>query len=117
LQEVEALCERVIIINKGKIVADSKLADLKNKTVRKSLIRVQWRESIDSNELKKIADGESIMMISSNLVEWETMNPDLTQKKILEWSLQNALHIESLQNMSQDLESVFKSLTLNNTEE
>jgi ABC-2 type transport system ATP-binding protein len=114
---VEALCERVIIINKGKIVADSKLVDLKNKTVRKSLIRVQWRESIDSNELKKIADGESIMMISSNLVEWETMNPDLTQKKILEWSLQNALHIESLQNMSQDLESVFKSLTLNNTEE
>lgn len=117
LQEVEALCERVIIINKGKIVADSKLVDLKNKTVRKSLIRVQWRESIDSNELKKIADGESIMMISSNLVEWETMNPDLTQKKILEWSLQNALHIESLQNMSQDLESVFKSLTLNNKEE
>ena len=37
MQEVEAMCDRVIIINKGKIVANDKIGDLQDKHPNKSL--------------------------------------------------------------------------------
>ena len=117
LQEVEALCDRVIIISKGSIVADSKLSELKSSSKKKSTIRIQFREAISISSLEAIGQGDKIVGITPVVFEWETMDVNQTQKRILEWSLGQSVHIESLQNITQDLESVFKSLTLNNSKE
>src|ERR1700761_1824971 len=47
LQEVEAICDRVIIINKGTIVADDKLSNLQKGTTDKHIVIVQFKENVD----------------------------------------------------------------------
>jgi ABC-2 type transport system ATP-binding protein len=117
LQEVEALCDRVIIISKGSIVADSKVSELKSSSHKKFTIRIQFRDPVSISSLEAIGQGDKIIAITPVVFEWETMDADQTQKRVLEWSLKQSVHIESLQNITQDLESVFKSLTLNNNKE
>src|SRR3569833_3015624 len=50
LQEVEAMCDRVIIINKGKIVADDKLSNLQQRS-SSSIVRVQFKEALEQEWL------------------------------------------------------------------
>src|ERR1700744_5660322 len=54
LQEVEALCDRVVIINKGRLVADSKLSLLRAQNGSMGSIRVSFRESLDAARLEQL---------------------------------------------------------------
>lgn len=118
LQEVEAICDRVIIINKGAIVADDKLTNLQKGNQDKHVVKVKFKEPIDKSLLQKIDDaviveepqGDSSESTSYKL---ETSKPEAVRKQILELSLQNNLNIVSLQSENQSLEEIFRSLTQN----
>lgn len=118
LQEVEAICDRVIIINKGAIVADDKLTNLQKGNQDKHVVKVKFKEAIDKSLLQKINDaviveepqGDSSESTSYKL---ETSKPEAVRKQILELSLQNNLNIVSLQSENQSLEEIFRSLTQN----
>jgi len=63
MQEVEAMCSRVIIINNGKIVADDSVDAIKQKLTSKNAVRiVKFRESINISELESLkrCQGSSI---------------------------------------------------------
>jgi ABC-2 type transport system ATP-binding protein len=111
LQEVEAICDRVIIINKGEIVADDKLSNLQKGNKDKHVVIVQFKETVDKNLLQKL-DGVSIVEESQpGYFKLQTTNPESVRKQVLELSLQHNLNIVSLQSESQSLEEVFRSLT------
>ncbi len=112
MQDVEAICERVIIINKGQIVADDQLINLKNKTNENQMVSVEFKEKIASNLLSEFKDCISIKEISQNKFNFETNNAESIRKQIMELCLSNNLNIVSLNSESHNLESVFKSLTL-----
>jgi len=112
MQDVEAICERVIIINKGQIVADDQLINLKNKTNQNQMVAVEFKEKIVLNLFSEIKDCISIKEISQNKFNFETINPASIRKQIMELCLSNNLNIVSLNSESHNLESVFKSLTL-----
>ncbi len=112
MQDVEAICERVIIINKGQIVADDQLINLKNKTNGNQMVSVEFKEKISSNLLSGFKDCISIKEISQNKFNFETSNAESIRKQIMELCLSNNLNIVSLNSESHNLESVFKSLTL-----
>ncbi len=112
MQDVEAICERVIIINKGQIVADDQLINLKNKTNENQMVSVEFKEKIASNLFSEIKDCISIKEISQNKYNFETSNAVSIRKQIMELCLNNNLNIVSLNSESHKLESVFKSLTL-----
>ena len=116
LQEVEAMCDRVIIINKGEIVANDKLSNLKKGSEGSHVVIVQFKEPVDKHLLENIKDVSSIEhLTTSNLksdsYRIQTSNPEIVRKQILELSLQHNLNIVSLQSESQSLEDVFRSLT------
>jgi len=111
LQEVEAICDRVIIINKGEIVADDKLINLQNRNKNKHVVLVEFKLPIDKSLLEKINEVESVVQLQTNNYKLQTSNPDAVRKQILEISLQNNLNIVSLQSENQSLEEVFRSLT------
>ncbi|MCG7860612.1 gliding motility-associated ABC transporter ATP-binding subunit GldA, partial [Flavihumibacter sediminis] len=52
LQEVEAVCSRVIIINKGNLIADNNLKDLQS-SHSKPVIRVQFKEALEAQWLER----------------------------------------------------------------
>lgn len=110
LQEVEAICDRVIIINKGKIVADDKLSNLQ-KTSSNNIVRVAFKEALEAEWLKRIADAKSVHKVDSYNWTIETENPENVRKGLLQLALEHNLNIVSLQSENQSLEEVFRSLT------
>jgi len=123
LQEVEAICDRVIIIHKGEIVANDKLSNLQNGNQDKHVVVVSFKEPVDKALLESIDNVDSVEQLlpgsplgqTSNLKSHsyriQTSNPESVKKQILEISLQNNLNIVSLQSENQSLEEVFRSLT------
>lgn len=111
MQEVEALCDRVIIINKGKIVADDNLNHLKKGDTGKHHVTIQFKESINVNMLESIDEAMHVTASPDNSFIIETMSPESLRKKLFEFSLQHQLNIISLHSENQSLENIFKQLT------
>jgi ABC-2 type transport system ATP-binding protein len=110
LQEVESICDRVIIINKGNIVADDTLRNLQSSNKNAHIVIVQFGGNVDINLLnnlesvQKVEEGDGSFFI-------QTPEPEKVKKLLLEFSLRNNLDILSLQSKSKSLEEVFRSLT------
>ena len=113
LQEVEALCDRVVIINRGKLVADSQLSQLRQENSRTGRIRVAFKESPESGQLAQIPGVTGISRLSPNEWELQTQEPDAVKKLLLTLALQNNWNIVSLQSENQSLEEIFRNLTNN----
>jgi ABC-2 type transport system ATP-binding protein len=110
LQEVEAICDRVIIINRGKIVADDKLSNLQ-KTSITNIVRVSFKEALEAEWLKRLANAISVNKVDTHTWTIETEHPEDVRKGLLQLSIEHNLNIVSLQSESKSLEEVFRSLT------
>ncbi len=113
LQEVEAICDRVIIINKGILVADDKLSKLSKTS--SNIVKVTFRESIDIKLLEKLPAVSGLTKTDTNNWQLATHDSDQLRKQILELALLHNLNIVSLQSENQSLEDVFRSLTQSHT--
>jgi ABC-2 type transport system ATP-binding protein len=111
LQEVESICDRIIIINKGKIVADDKLTNLQSSNRNQHVVIVEFAGKINIELLKNLAGVEHVEE-KENQYHMQTADPDKVKKLLFEFSLQNNLDILSLQGKSKSLEEVFRNLTL-----
>lgn len=110
LQEVESICDRVIIINRGNIVADDTLVNLQSANKTAHIVIVQFGKNIDISLLKKLDGVENVEEIS-NQYHIQTSDPEKVKKLLLEFSLENNVDIISLQSKSTSLEEVFRNLT------
>jgi ABC-2 type transport system ATP-binding protein len=110
LQEVEAICDRVIIINRGKIVADDTLANLQQRSTT-NLVKVQFKEPLEAEWLRRLAGVKAVTKVDANTWTMETDEPETVRKQVLQLSLDQNLNVVSLQSQSQSLEEVFRSLT------
>lgn len=111
LQEVEAICDRVIIINRGELVADDKLSNLQKGNKDHHAVIVQFKEPVNIKTLEKMNGVISVEQLQNNLFKLQTTLSDSVRKQILELALQQNLNIISLQSESQSLENIFKTLT------
>jgi ABC-2 type transport system ATP-binding protein len=116
LQEVEAICDRVIIINQGKIIADNNLADLRN-AQKASFIKVVLKESVAAEMFQGMDQLRGIRKTGDFEWELEATDPELLKKQLLTLSLQNNWNIVSLQSGNRSLEDIFRGLTKNQTHE
>jgi ABC-2 type transport system ATP-binding protein len=114
LQEVEALCDRVVIINKGKLVADSQLSLLRaqnNDISSGGTIRVAFRELPETALLEGLNGVLGVTRLSDGQWELQTSSPDSVKKQLMELALQNNWNIITLQSETRSLEDVFRQLT------
>jgi len=110
LQEVEAICDRVVIINKGEIVADDKLSNLRQRSSA-NFVRVSFKESLEKEWIQNLSLAKSFNQLDAQTWQFSTDNPEQLRKQILELALQKNLSIVSLQNENTSLEEIFRSLT------
>jgi len=87
MQEVEAICQRVIIINKGNIVADDLLSNLQQSNTDNHFVSIQFKETISVESLNGISDCTSIKSLPNSTFLLETDNPEKVRKQLLEMSL------------------------------
>jgi ABC-2 type transport system ATP-binding protein len=112
LPEVEALCERVIIINKGKLVADNLLSNLQKNTSANT-VKVSFREPLEEEWLKRLPSVLNVEKKDNYTWVLESQQPDILNRELLELSLLHNLKIVTLQTENNDLEAIFKALTVN----
>ncbi len=117
LQEVEAICDRVVIINKGKLVADDTLSVLRNQSAGNNIVKVEFKESVDATLLNTLNGVQSVKKINEHAWELVCSNVNDVKRILLELSLNENLNIVSLQSGEQKLEEVFRSLTGNDKKE
>ena len=111
LQEVEAICDRVIIINKGNIVADDQLINLQKANKNSHTVIVQFKEAVNKDLLENLREVKTVQQLATGNWHLATDNPESVRKQLLELSLQHNLNIVSLQSESHSLEEVFRNLT------
>ena len=109
MQEVEAMCDRVIIINKGKIVADKKLEDLLKD--QEQIIEVEFDLRVEKQLLQKIPHIKSIENIFDNIwrLTFDTTND--MRARVFDFAKDNGLRTLLLQQKINSLESLFHALT------
>lgn len=110
MQEVEAICDKTIIINHGKIVANDKTQDLRNQQVKQIVLTVEFDKSVNVKDLQKI-EGVLQVKKSNNNVWLFEIKDDAVRNNIFQFAMQKEIVVLSVQKETQSLESVFKKLT------
>ncbi|KJF44045.1 gliding motility-associated ABC transporter ATP-binding subunit GldA [Draconibacterium sediminis] len=115
MQEVEAVCNRVLIINKGKIVADGDIKDVKaGINIQNQIVIAGFRENVSEDQLLQISGVNSV---TQNELGWEIeagAEADIRQN-IFQFAVANKLTLLTLFEKQQNLENVFHQLTRNQT--
>jgi ABC-2 type transport system ATP-binding protein len=112
MQEVEAICDRVIIINKGNIVADDRLSNLQKINGSLQQVMVEFKETVDVGLIINLASVKNVIpQISHTLFTIQCVDADAVKKQLLQLSIEKNLNIVSLQSDEKSLENVFRTLT------
>ena len=111
MQEVEALCDRVIIINKGNIVADDRLSNLQKTNGSQQKVMVEFKENVQEEWLQNLPGVSRADHFNNTVFTIQCADAEVVKKQLLQLSIEKNLNIISLQSESQNLENVFKSLT------
>ncbi|TAN18447.1 MAG: gliding motility-associated ABC transporter ATP-binding subunit GldA [Chitinophagaceae bacterium] len=110
MQEVQAICDRVIIINLGKIVADDKLSHIQM-AAADTVLTITFSENVSEGVLKTIPEIKEVHQSSPLVWNITTAVPEAVKKSLWQLALQNNLNIVSLQSNTVALEDVFRKLT------
>lgn len=111
MQEVQAMCNRVIIINNGKIVADDLIENIHSNANKSASLIVEFEKIVSVELLKNLKNQLGIQDLHNNRWQIDTAQPELLRKELMRWSLDHDIAILSLQTESQSLEDAFRDLT------
>jgi len=112
MQEVEAICHKVIIINKGKIVMDdiSENVNSYSKETRQN-VYAEFSKEVDAKQIANIAGVVEVQNIDNN--KWLIVGNGLIdiRPNIFDFAVKNAVQVLSLHEQQQSLEDVFREVT------
>ncbi len=112
MQEVEAICTRVIIVNKGKLVADGSISELKaGQFVRKQTVLVEFNKTPEMESLRNISGLRKIEEINPTTFLAESENNLDLRPILFEFAVKNQLVLLTLKEQQQSLENIFQDLT------
>ncbi|WP_439131087.1 gliding motility-associated ABC transporter ATP-binding subunit GldA [Polaribacter sp.] len=110
MQEVEAICDRVIIIKKGEVLVDKKLKELQKNN--QQVIKVVFNTSIDEDKLQQIPYLFSIDKLDNTSWKLFFKTEEDMRSQIFDIAQENELKILELASENKNLESLFRALTL-----
>jgi ABC-2 type transport system ATP-binding protein len=111
LGEVEAVCDRAVIINKGKIVADAPISELKSQFVAQALVTVEFLENTDAKALRSIPHVSGVKSLGGR--HWQLSAPaeyDI-RPAVFAFAVANKLTLLELRKEEHSVEDVFRLLT------
>jgi ABC-2 type transport system ATP-binding protein len=110
MQEVEAICDRVIIINNGEIVADKKLTELK--ADQEQIIEVEFDYRVENVLLNRLKHVQSVKNTHDFIYELTFSTKADMRASVFDFAHDNGLKILQLNQKNKNLESLFRELTL-----
>jgi len=111
MQEVEAICDRIIIINKGKIVADDSIGSIYTHIKDKQItVQVEFDKEVEQIQLEKITNVNKVAKIDDKNWLIQSSSEEIRQN-IFNFAVQSGLSVLSMQKKEKSLEEVFQELT------
>lgn len=110
MQEVEQLCDRVIIINKGEIVADESIANI-TRSQNKKVVLVEFDKPTSVAALKNVPSAGKIKTLTNQRYEIETNNSTTLRQELFAFAVNQKMTISEISEKAQNLEKVFQTLT------
>ena len=111
MQEVEAICERAIIINKGVVVADDKIENLKQENAASNVVIVEFESEVSEDLLRGIPMVSKVQQVKANHWIIEPQGDADIRANLMKWSVERGLIIKTLQKEDLSIEEAFQKLT------
>jgi ABC-2 type transport system ATP-binding protein len=112
MQEVEAICDRVIIIDKGVIVADEEKSRIYSMIKQpRQIVQVEFDRETMKSSLLEISNVSSVQEIKTNIWVLEAGSDNDIRPALFAFAVRNNLTVLSLQKQESNLEEVFRLLT------
>lgn len=111
MQEVEALCDRVIVINRGRLVADDSLANLVKLDKESQSLVVDFEVAVDPALLKSIPGVVEVNLAGPNSYRIISHNSKELRAEVFRFAADRQLSLSGLRLEENSLESVFQNLT------
>jgi ABC-2 type transport system ATP-binding protein len=112
MQEVEAICDRVIIIDEGVIVADELIGNIYSVIKNpRQIITVEFDREVTKELLSGISGANKTELVKTNVWTIEATVPEDIRPVIFAFAVKNNLTVLSLQKQESNLEEVFRHLT------
>ncbi|HEY0772329.1 MAG TPA: gliding motility-associated ABC transporter ATP-binding subunit GldA, partial [Sphingobacteriaceae bacterium] len=114
MQEVEALCDRVVVINKGEIVADDTVQNLKLTAGASTIVIIDFEVDVDQSLLARLRGVTKVEKASTAPTHQYKLYSDSgidLRPEIFRFAADNNLSLVGLKQAEGSLESIFHSLT------
>ena len=112
MQEVEAICDRIIVINNGRIVADDKVGNISSwLKENKQTVQVEFNCEIEEGTLAQIEGVKKVQKIDSKNWLLESSDKEDIRQRIFDFAVQSGFSVLSMQKKEKSLEQVFRDLT------
>ena len=109
MQEVEAVCDRVIIIKKGKILIDKKLVELQDNS--QQTIEVTFNIEVKKSQFSKLKNIVSLEKTTQNTWQIIFRSDNDMRSEIFDFAKENNFKILSLNSINKNLETLFREIT------
>jgi ABC-2 type transport system ATP-binding protein len=111
MQEVEAICDNIIIINQGEIVADETTSSLK---ISDKVVEIEFLEIIDADIFKGVTFVEKAETAESGAFLIKGFGNEDIRAELFRWAVENSMTIISMRQKEHRLEDVFRLVTKQN---
>jgi ABC-2 type transport system ATP-binding protein len=111
MQEVQALCDQVIIINKGEIVADKSISEIRNLNSSVKIIRLEFTELVDIHQFSTFEFVSDVKHVQGNVYELFVTTEADTRPIIFKACAEKGWTLIEMKVEEQSLENIFRELT------
>ena len=111
MQEVQAICDRVLIINQGNLVADDPIDRLQSRMDGEVAVTVEFKQAVDKKMLKAIKGVKKVKALSNNRWQLLSNKKEDIREAIFTFAVSNNLSLLELHKEEISVEDVFRRLT------
>ena len=105
------MCDRVVIIDKGKIVADDTTSKLSKMAGSGIIFKVEFKEKLNEKQLLKLSFIKKVSKASDGSWLIESVDDKDIRQDIFQFAVEKKLNVLSLSQQEQNMEDIFRRLT------
>jgi ABC-2 type transport system ATP-binding protein len=113
MQEVEAMCQRVIIINRGRLVADDAVKALQQRVKGETVVEVEFSQAINEADLRKQPYVSQLKKTGNNSYEVRSQGKEDLRQQLFAYAVAKQMSVLNMSKKENSLEEVFRELTNN----
>jgi ABC-2 type transport system ATP-binding protein len=111
MQEVQALCDRVVVINQGKIVADDSLSNLINQKEKEKVVHVEFENKVNADRLRSISGVQEVEIINDHTFRIISFHKTDIRPELFRFASETDNTLIGLHLEASSLEDIFRTLT------